>query len=366
MKSATDDLRQLQRLCCSGLTGEALVPELLRGLRHLIPSRSNAFMWCDDGCEITGSCSEDPVFWDIMPVYLAEFHDRRMREVLPAFSDFMAEKPTVTHARRVVADDRRLYGSAWYAHILRRLAWRNVAYTKIRAGPRPLGMVLQGLDASKPEVNVREAAYMLKLAPFIAHGLTRGKEGDGLYADSDTRGLLILGMRGELLYRTPGAGELLFRTTFPRGTARAYRRALEQPLPPFVTKLRADLEALFARGEATANAPSYTHSNTWGRFVYQARWLEGADSAGRAIAITIELQVPVELLLLRGIGSFGLPPKQADVCLHIARGASHAAIAKSLGMSTHAVNWHTRQIYARLDVHNAAELSRKLLAGTSS
>ena len=88
MKPATDNLRQLQRLCCSGLPGEALVPELLKGLRSVVRSRSNAFMWCDDDCEITGTCSEDPVFWEMMPVYLAEFHDRRMRDVLPAFRDF--------------------------------------------------------------------------------------------------------------------------------------------------------------------------------------------------------------------------------------------------------------------------------------
>jgi len=362
---ASANLKHLQRLCCSGLSGEALVPELLRGLRSVVPSRSNAFMWCDERCEITNSCSEDPVFWDMMPVYLNEFHDRRNREVLPAFSDFMRERPTVTHARRVVADDRRLYGSAWYAHILRRLAWRNVAYTKIRAGAYPLGMLLQGLDSTKPEVTAREAALMLKLAPFIAHGLTHTDAGDAHYADSDTHGLLIFGLRGELLFQTPSASELLFRTTFARGSARAYRRALEKPLPPFVRKLCNDLEAVFAAGEALANAPSYTHSNAWGRFLYQARWLDGPDSTTRAIAVTIELQLPVEVVLLRRIASLGLPPKQADVCFQIARGASHAAIAKTLGTSTHAVNWHLRQIYARLDVHNAAELNRKLLRESS-
>ena len=362
MTAATDNLRHLQRLCCSGLSGEALVPELLQGLRRLVPSRSNAFMWCDDECEITGSCSEDPVFWQIMPVYLAEFHDRRNREVLPAFRDFMAEAPTVTHARRVVADDRRLYGSAWYAHILRRLAWRNVAYTKILIAGRPLGMLLQGLDSSRPEVSGQEASYMLKLAPFIAHALSREPTGDGLYADSDTHGLLIFDTRGALLYRTPRALELIFRTSYPRGSARAYRRALEQPLPLFIKKLCGDLQALFTRGEATATAPIHTHTNSWGRFVYQARWLEGADSSGRAIAVSIELQVPVELLLLRRVASHGLPPKQGDVCYQLARGKSHAAIANSLGTSTHAVNWHARQIYSRFDVHSAAELNRKLLA----
>ena len=38
------------------------------------------------------------------------------------------------------------------------------------------------------------------------------------------------------------------------------------------------------------------------------------------------------------------------------------AIARILGVSTHAVSWHARQIYARLDVHNAAQLGQKLLA----
>lgn len=115
-----------------------------------------------------------------------------------------------------------------------------------------------------------------------------------------------------------------------------------------------------------ADAPSYTHSNEWGRFLYQARWLEGADAAARAIAVTIEMHVPVELVLLRRIKSSGMPPKQADVCFEIAMGSSHSVIAEKLGISSHAVSWHTRQIYARLDVHNAAQLGQKLLAEAAS
>lgn len=103
------------------------------------------------------------------------------------------------------------------------------------------------------------------------------------------------------------------------------------------------------------------HSNEWGRFVYRAEWLHGVGAAARAIAVTVELQVQTKLLLLRRIEALGLPPKQADVCFRLASGMKHSAIAAKLGMSTHAVNWHTRQIYARLDVHNAAQLAQKLV-----
>ncbi len=57
-----------------------------------------------------------------------------------------------------------------------------------------------------------------------------------------------------------------------------------------------------------------------------------------------------------------LNSREAEVCLHMANGASNEAIADRLGISKHTAITHGRWIYTKLDVHNRAELVSKLLS----
>jgi len=68
------------------------------------------------------------------------------------------------------------------------------------------------------------------------------------------------------------------------------------------------------------------------------------------------------ITLTRSIGRQNLSRRQAEVCVLMATGCSHEAIADRLGISKHTANEHGRWIYQKLDVHNRAELVSKLLS----
>ena len=71
---------------------------------------------------------------------------------------------------------------------------------------------------------------------------------------------------------------------------------------------------------------------------------------------------PLTVSLVRRVGEFPLNGREAEVCLHMARGLSNEAIADRLGISKHTAISHGRWVYNKLDVHNRAELVSKLLS----
>src|SRR4051794_10156353 len=53
-------LARIQRLCCLGIGGEMLMPELIREVTGLIPSRIGSFWWLGPNFEITNMWSTFP------------------------------------------------------------------------------------------------------------------------------------------------------------------------------------------------------------------------------------------------------------------------------------------------------------------
>ncbi|HET9621534.1 MAG TPA: helix-turn-helix transcriptional regulator, partial [Kofleriaceae bacterium] len=50
----------------------------------------------------------------------------------------------------------------------------------------------------------------------------------------------------------------------------------------------------------------------------------------------------------------GLTPREAEVLIHLARGATNKEIAASLGIAVRTANHHIENIYAKLDVTTRA------------
>jgi DNA-binding CsgD family transcriptional regulator len=61
-----------------------------------------------------------------------------------------------------------------------------------------------------------------------------------------------------------------------------------------------------------------------------------------------------------------LSPKQKEVCLWLADGASHKVIAQRLHVSQSTVDDHVRKIYDKLDAHSHEELMHKLMREVTS
>jgi DNA-binding CsgD family transcriptional regulator len=354
---------ELKQLCTLGLPGEVLVPELLARLHGIADSHSNIFLWVNERYEICNAYGEDPRFFDLAALYFAEFYGRAGRDVVPSYREFMSGRVPPT-LRELVADDARLYRSAFFAEIMQPQAHHDFNYLKISQGGRPLGLLILGGDARKPKITAGERKRLDELTPFFAHALSApAAQGSGGYEDEDF-GLLVLDRAGALQHASASARRLLFLAAHPHAGARELRSArLRLEAPEIVQRLRADLVAALCGNDAGRAAPSHVLHNRCGRFAFRAYPLEPLRPEESLIGVIVQRQVPAELALWRRIRALGLPPKQAEVCFHLAAGRAYAEIAEAMDVSINTVSWHVREIYARFDVHGAAELSRKLLSG---
>lgn len=60
----------------------------------------------------------------------------------------------------------------------------------------------------------------------------------------------------------------------------------------------------------------------------------------------------------------GLTPKQAEVCELLALGWSNKEIAEKLGIDHRTVETHRANVFDKMGVRNAVELTRKMLGAT--
>lgn len=109
---------------------------------------------------------------------------------------------------------------------------------------------------------------------------------------------------------------------------------------------------------------NWSRENSLGRFIFRAHRLEQARKFPYKpmIWITLRRQEPLPFKLLRRIDKLPLSFREMQFCLVMASGYSQSTIAKRLNISEHTAIAHRRHIYAKLTVHNRAELMSKLLA----
>lgn len=75
--SAKRALGRIQRLCCLGVGGEMVMPDLIREVMALVPSQHGMFIWVDPEFEIANTISTFPTWRK--EVYFNRFH-RTLRE----------------------------------------------------------------------------------------------------------------------------------------------------------------------------------------------------------------------------------------------------------------------------------------------
>ena len=357
--------RELEQLCCLGLLGETLVPELLAGLHGIASSRANIFFWFDERGEVCNAYAEDPAFYEGLPQYFAEYYGREEFDLAGVtHAQFMRHPAVTDDFRNLVRDDRRLERSGFYNDLFRSQGFRNITYLKVREGGRPVGMVLLGTDEAKPGIAAAERKRLARLAPFIAHALAAPKSFRAASYEEEDFGLMVFDRSAGLKHVSASARMLLFLAAYPQAGIRQFERSgrFELRVPDAVRRLCFDFQSGVRAQAGAGTAPSHVIDNRWGRFAFRAYPLEPLRREEGLIGVIVQRHVPTPLAHWRRIRALGLPPKQAEVCFHLANGRRYADIATAMGVSINTVTWHVREIYARFDVHSAPELGRKLLA----
>ncbi|MBV8869402.1 MAG: hypothetical protein JOY65_08305, partial [Acetobacteraceae bacterium] len=114
-------LARIQRLCCLGVGGEALMPELVREVAWLVPSRVGSFWWLGPNFEVTNICSTFPQWF--RELWRREYQgtDRELEVFRPFGEQMTCPSPSdVQPLGEMLCVDRRDYlRSNWYNLLLR-------------------------------------------------------------------------------------------------------------------------------------------------------------------------------------------------------------------------------------------------------
>lgn len=360
LSTVVSDIRQL---CCMGLGGEAIMPALFDQIPKVVPSDFNIFFWTDERCHMANMyCQNLPAIANVAKLYLTEFVDKGECEVKPSFSQLMRTERGIINWERFY--NRRYFRSDFYNLILRPLRARHIVGTVIHERNRALGELVMWRAAGGPSFSDKEQAQLLRLAPYIAHGLARA-ETKPVFAESGKRGMIVLNPRGEIEYACPQAQELLFWATHPQVAHRFIKRDARLTAPPALVRLCKDLARIFQGADAPV--PVAHHDNTWGRFTFRAYSLNHNASGRQAlIGVTVDFEQPVSLKLFLQMQALGLSSKRREVCRLLLAGYSQPQVAQRLNISLNTLVDHVRHIYAKLGVHNRDELLQKFSLQTTA
>jgi len=357
----------IRQLCCLGLGKGAVMPELLRALHAVIPSEDNLFIGVDEKPFPTSIIPEH-----VVPEALDVYMNAQAQIAMPGFYIQLGQWFS-TH--RVLPDFRILneqfYRSDFYHLVLRPYKHYHILQGGIRLNGLPVGTLNLCRPQHQRPFSADDQQQFERLLSYVEHGMQTRSGTDGEYADSGQAGMVILKRCGTVVYLSDSARTLLLLATYGALPVGQVRFAHEIVLPPALRQICHNLDQIFQGREAPP--PICSHTNPSGRFVFRAYWLQppaanpGPDATGHypagdaLIGVTIEHQEPLRLELHRNLQGWRLSAREQEVCLALAEGLSHIAIAARLHIGPQTVVTYVRRVYEKLGVHSREELLKKLL-----
>ena len=355
--AATAHIRQL---CCLGLGGEALMPKILGALHDLVPADSNGFFWVDDDYEIANLCAERMLPPDVMNLYFREFYHRQEGGFKSGFAQRARDDREITRA----TFSESFYRTDYYNLIWRNLNAHYAMYALIREHGKCLGQLSIYRAPKEPPFSEKDERQLASITRYVAHALKAGGHAgssDAIYRDSEYNGLIVFDQDGQLQHMSPQGRRLLFLACHPHISRRAIAAIPADAVPPALLRLCADLRRILGGGEAPP--PVLEFDNAWGRFVFRAYWMEHRQFGTKGIiGVLVQHQEPLTLKLLGRMRSMPLSIQQKEVILGLAKGIAHSQIAQRMNVSLNTVNYHIKQVYDKLDVHDRNGMLSRLLA----
>jgi DNA-binding CsgD family transcriptional regulator len=358
-------LARIQRLCCLGIGSEMLMPDLLREVMRLVPSRHGQFCWAGTNAEIANSYGTFPLSG--VELFFREFH-RTPRETafIKRLSDpKLWSAPVLQHRQTLCTDNRTFLRSELY-----NVLWRPADIDEpIRMIAREAGRTYGVLSVFRA---VGEAPFgsdavrlLASIARFAAHAMTRAELREEAFVESEDHGLFVADIGGTVYHADFQTQRLLMMALTPRWSPATGCRPREPA--PEIARLCRTLTAT-ANGHIGHPPPVLRLRNPWGEFVLRAYWLGPTDGAEqtRHIGITIERRVPRVLALHRRVEELPLTGREKQLCLLLGYDRSRQDLADTMGVSAGTVITHQSSIYAKLGVHSRANSSLRCCPGDAA
>lgn len=358
------DLRvHVRQLCCLGVTGEQLMPTLLKAVRQLVGADSAAFFWVDAHGDMTSLYAERLLPAPVMQLYFERFYDAGESSFKRAFAERARQTDPVVAVSATGAAER----SAYYNEVMRCLDAHHVLYGVVREQGRALGQLSLYRPKSARTFASAERGELSAIMRYVAHGVSqRGAVGSPAtpLLDTGDDAILLMGDDGRVRQMPAAAQKLLALATHGRIGPEEGLAGLGAAAQPMLQRLVTALQQ--ARSGADVGPPALVVDNAWGRFVLRAYALADEAAAGDAlVAVRIQRQEPALLRFVDALAGLGLSPQQREIAAGLARGASNQELAEALGVSANTIAYHVKQLFARLDTHDRQQMVGRVLGPAS-
>jgi DNA-binding CsgD family transcriptional regulator len=341
------------QLTHAGLDSRTFRAEAVRHLRKAIPVDVSFFATSDPATLLFTSAVVDDVLAQVSGDFL---ENEFFRDDSVKFVGLTRSSSPVGSLG--VATSGELVRSSRYQEILAPIGLGDELRAALMVGSRCWGFVCLHRERSSPNFTPAEAAFLAKLAPYLAEGLrTALLIGDAQATSSlpEGPGVAVLADDLSLVATTPATEGWLAEVS-----QSDWPSALE--LPGAVYAVAARLLALERGGHAPpALMPRIRLRTASGRWlVLHASRLRTAGTGGQ-IAVIFEEARPSEIAPLI-VDAYGLTRREGEITQLVLRGLSTAEISESLHITSNTVRDHFKAIFDKVGVRSRRELVGQVFA----
>lgn len=345
----------LRLLCSLSLPPETVMPFVLRALRQIVPSTSNAFFWVNERYDIKNICAERVLPLQLMRQFFAEFQDT-------TFKQAFAQRVRDGASTFLWQPAPEFYQGELYRLIWRRLDAHHAMYAIARDGDRPIGQLSLYRAEGEAPFGKSDQRALEPLVHYIARALAvpprLQRRVDSIQFEDDlTSAIAVVDHEGSLRFASPDAQRLLFMAQHGRFNAEAVAAWQQEELPKELRAIGRDVIT-----DSPVSARTVRMQNEWGEFSFRAYRLEPVNDSQAWLGITIQHRVPVELRLLARMPELKLAPRQQEVALLWALGYAQSTVSERLRIGKDAVRFQVKQIFNRLGVNNRQAMIERMLA----
>jgi hypothetical protein len=385
---------QIRQVCCLGLPAETLMPRLLPLLRQLVPAESAGFFWVDANGAMRNLFAERMLSREKMQLYFDQFYEGGAYDFQRGFQRRVQEGKSVAR----VEVDASLKSSAYYNEILRDLNAHHVLHGIVRDHGDALGQLSLYRAAngaafdSGDETNLASVLHYVGHAIVVSGALVAGQAANGVtgtgggakvataeaadgaeepravqpdvkptrdasdFFDTHDECMLLVSRSGDILNASEAARRVLLQAvdgSFAPGQLRPANDEAERLVKRLVDSLMNDPESV----------PALVCDGRWGRIVLRAYSLDEQGTDTAPVVVRLVRQEPLVLRFASALERIELPPQMREVAMHLAHGRTNADMAKQMGVAVNTVNYHLKQLYARLGTHGRTETVSHILQG---
>lgn len=359
----TQALSVLAQMACLGVPGDALLDELMRALRDLVPFEGWSYLTYDAQGHFREERPSANVAQPVQAAYIARWYENGENDLYaPQLRERLSRR--LYDCVRLSHVVPRLRHTAYHDEILQPMDLRDVARTLLRDGSRLLGRMT--IARGQRDFSDAEIGLLRQALPHLSHALARqggshlGSKEEASTEHAGESALLVVDAQGRIQSSAPHAWTLLHRAAGNCLVLDTLVDSTHAWAQPFLASLVQRMQALLL-GEP-GHPPLVVQRNRYGTFHLRGYVLDAGGGAPALYGIQIERRVTLEQRLFGSPRFRGLTASEREVALRLARGAAPGEIAQDLGVKTSTAIFHTRNIYRQLEINQRAQLVSALLA----